>query len=220
MKSETIKKINTFGKVGYIICKIAKIAMMIATIACLVGAVLMCFVPKEAVKNELTTSNTAIIQLDDSYDLSKILDLDIEDGILEIDENTYKVISDADELATVTSTLYISNLKWVLFVAVFACFSVLVAFYFAEKLCKAFKDCETPFTEGVSRGLMKFAYSLIGIGVIGMFGESVIESFLTNKFLLGIDINLGTVLLILCVFMLSYIFKHGVAFQTESDELL
>ncbi len=220
MKSETIKKINTFGKVGYIICKIAKIAMMIATIACLVGAVLMCFVPKEAVKIELTTSNTAIIQLDDRYDLSKILDLDIEDGILEIGENTYKVIGDADELATVTSTLYISNLKWVLFAAVFACFSVLVAFHFAEKLCKAFKDCETPFTEGVSGGLMKFAYSLIGVGVIGMFGESVIESFLTNKFLLGIDINLGTVLLILCVFMLSYIFKHGAALQTESDELL
>ncbi len=220
MKSETIKKINTFGKVGYIICKIGKIALMIATIACLVGAVLMCLLPREAVKIELTTSNTAVIQLDDNYDLSKILDLDIEDGIIEIGENTYSVVGAADAPATMTSTLYVSNLKWILFAAAFACFSVLVAFYFAEKLCKAFKDCETPFTEEISGRLMKFAYSLIGVSVLGMLGESVIDSFLTNEFLIGIDIDLGSVLLILCVFMLSYIFKHGSALQTESDELL
>ncbi len=220
MKSETIKKINTFGKVGYIICKIGKITLMIATIACLVGAVLMCFVPNEAVKIEVTTSNTAVIQLDDNYDLSKILDLDIEDGIIEIGENTYSVVGDADAPATMTSTLYVSNLKWILFATALACFSVLVAFYFAEKLCKAFKDCETPFTEEISGRLMKFAYSLIGVSVLGMLGESVIDSFLTNEFLIGIDIDLGAVLLILCVFMLSYIFKHGAALQTESDELL
>ncbi len=221
MKSETIKKINTLGKVGYIICKIGKIAMMIATIACIVGAVLMCFVPKEAVKIELTTSNTAVIKLDDSYDLSKILDLDIEDGILEIGENTYKLIdSEADGSAEITSVFYISNFKWILFAASLGCFSVLVAFYFAEKLCKSFKDCETPFKEEVSDVLMKFAYSLIGVGLLGMIGESVVDSFFANRFLIGIDVNLGTVLLILCVFTLSYIFKHGAALQTESDELL
>ncbi len=220
MKSETIKKINTFGKVGYIICKIAKIAMMIATIACLVGAVLMCFVPKEAVKIELTTSNTAVIKLDDSYDLSKILDLDIEDGILEIGDNTYSVVGGADAPETVTKTVYISNFKWILFAASLGCFSVLVAFYFAEKLCKSFKDCETPFTEEVSGVLMKFAYSLIGVGVLGMIGESVVDSFFANSFLIGIDVDLGTVLLILCVFMLSFIFKHGTALQIQSDETL
>ncbi len=220
MKSETIKKINTFGKVGYIICKIGKIAMMIATIACLVGAILMCFVPKEAVKIELTTQNTAVVYFDSKYDLSRFFDLEIDDGILEIGENTYAVVGDEDAPATVTSTLYVSNLKWVLFASVLGCFTVLVAFYFAEKLCKAFKDCETPFTEEVSGGLMKFAYSLIGVGVIGMLGESVIDSFLANKFLIGIDLDLVTVLLVLCVFMLSFIFKHGTALQAESDETL
>ncbi len=220
MKNETIKKINTLGKVGYIICKIGKIAMMIATIACLVGAVLMCFVPKEAVKIELTTSNTAVFKLDDSYDLSKILDLDIEDGILEIGDNTYSVVGGADAPETITKTVYISDFKWILFAATLGCFSVLVAFYFAEKLCKSFKDCETPFTEEVSGVLMKFAYSLIGVGALGMIGESVVNSLFTNKFMIGIDIDLGTVLLILCVFMLSFIFKHGTALQVQSDETL
>lgn len=220
MKSETIKKINTLGKVGYIICKIGKIAMMIATIACLIGAVLMCFVPKEAVKIELTTSNTAVIKLDDSYDLSKIFDLDIKDGVLEIGDNTYSVVGGADAPEAVTKTVYISNFKWILFAASLGCFSVLVAFYFAEKLCKSFKDCETPFTEEVSGVLMKFAYSLISVGVLGMIGESVVDSFFANSFLMGIDVDLGTVLLILCVFMLSFIFKHGTALQIQSDETL
>ncbi len=220
MKSNTISKINKFGKIGYIICKIGKIAMMIATIACLVGAILMCFVPKDAAKIELTTSNTAVVQLDSSYDLSKIFDLDIEDGILELGENTYSVVGDADAPATVTSTLYVSNFKWILFVGVLGCFTVLVAFYFAEKLCKSFKDSETPFTEEISGGLMKFAYSLIGVGVVGMLGESVASSILMGEFLVGIDLNITTVLLVLCVFMLSFIFKHGTALQAESDETL
>ncbi len=220
MKSETIRKINTFGNIGYIMCKIGKIAMMIAATACLVGGILMCFVPKDAVKIELTSSNTAVIHLDDAIDLSKILDLDIEDGLLEIGDHTYSVVGGADAPATVTSTVYMANLKWVLFAAVVACFSIAVAFYFAEKLCKAFKDCETPFTEKISAGLMKLAYSFIGVGVVSMLSKSVVNSFLTNQFSSGFDLDLGTVLLILCVFMLSFIFKHGTALQAESDETL
>ncbi len=72
----------------------------------------------------------------------------------------------------------------------------------------------------MSSGLMKLAYSFIGVGVVGMFGESVVNSCLMNRFLIGIDLDLGTVLLILCVFMLSFIFKHGIALQVQSDETL
>ncbi len=221
MKSETIKKINTFGKIGYIICKIGKIAVMIAAIACLVGGILMCFVPKEAVKIELTTSNTAVIKLDNSYDLSKILDLDIENGILEIGENTYKVIdNEADGSAEITSVFYISNFKWICFAGIIACTVLFFVFYFAEKLCGYFKDCETPFTEEISKQLTKLAWSLIPTCVLGSLMQSFTEAMLMGKFSISVNINLETVLLILCVFMLSYIFKHGAALQTESDELL
>ncbi len=221
MESQTIKKINTFGKVGYVICKIGKIAMMVAAIACFVGAIIMCFVPKEAAKIELTTSNTAIVRLDEDLSLSRLFDLDIEDGVLEIGENTYKVIAnDTDEPTTVTKTIYISNIKWILFAAVLGFFVILVAFYYGEKLCKAFKDCETPFTAEISGGLMKLAYSLIGVGVMGMFAESIAASFLMGEFLVDFDLSLTTVLLILCVFMLSFVFKYGTALQKESDETL
>ncbi len=221
MKSETIKKINTFGKVGYIICKIGKIAMTIAAIACLVSAIFMCFVPKDAVKIDLTTSNTAVVTLDDELNFSKLFDLDTADGVLNIGENTFKVMmNDTDEPEYITSTLYISNVKWMFFAGIFGCLVLYVAIYFAEKLCKSFKDCETPFTEEISGGLMKLAYSLIGVGVVGMLAESVATSFLMGEFLVEIELDLVTVLLILCVFMLSFIFKHGTALQAESYETL
>ncbi len=221
MKSETIKKINTFGKIGYIICKIGKIVVMIAAIACLVGGILMCFVPKDAAKIELISSNSAVVTINGDYDISKFVDIDGEDGIIEIGNNTYKIVSnDSDESVTSTSTVYISNFKWICFAGIIACAVLFFVFYFAEKLCRYFKDCETPFTTEISGQLTKLAWSLIPTCVLGSLMQSFTESMLMGKFLISVNIDLITVLLILCVFMLSYIFKHGAALQTESDELL
>ncbi len=221
MKSETIKKINTFGKVGYIICKISKIAVMIAAIACLIGGILMCFVPKDAVKIELSTSDSAVVTINSDFDLAKFLDLNSADGIIEIGNKTYQIVpNDSDEPVTFTSTVNISNFKWICFACMAVCVVFMLVFYFAEKLCGYFKDCETPFTEEISKQLTKLAWSLIPTCVLGSLMQSFTEAMLMGKFLISVNINLETVLLILCVFMLSYIFKHGAALQTESDELL
>lgn len=220
MKNETIKKINTFGKVGYIICKIGRIAIMIAAISCLVGGILMCFVPKDAAAVELTTSNSAVITMNSGFDISAFLDLDVEDGFLEIGNSTYKIIlNDGDAPASFTSTVYLSNFKWVCFAGVIACAVLFFVFYFAEKLCHHFKDCETPFTEEISRQLTKLAWSLVPTCVLGSLMQSFTESMLTSTVDVTLDMDLIMVLLILCVFMLSYIFKHGAALQTESDGL-
>ncbi len=221
MKSETIKKINTFGKVGYIICKMAKIAMMIATIACLVGAILMCFVPKDAVKIELSTSDSAVVTINSDFDLAKFLDLNSADGIIEIGNKTYQIVpNDFDEPITFTSTVNISNFKWICFAYMAVCVAFMFVSYFAEKLCRYFKDCETPFTTEISGQLAKLAWSLIPTCILASFIQSIVEALFMGTSDMSFNFDLITVLLILCVFMLSYIFKHGAALQTESDELL
>ncbi len=221
MKSETIKKINTFGKVGYIICKIGKIVVMIAAIACLVGGILMCFVPTDAVKIELSTTNSAVVTINGDFDLAKFLDLNSADGIIEIGNKTYQIVpNDSDEPITFTSTVNISNFKWICFACMAVCVAFMFVSYFAEKLCRYFKDCETPFTTEISGQLTKLAWSLIPTCVLGSLMQSFTESMLMGTLDLTIGVDLITVLLILCVFMLSYIFKHGAALQTESDELL
>ncbi len=220
MKNETIKKINTFGKVGYIICKIGKIAVIISAIACLIGGIIMSFIPKNAVSIELTTSNTAIIKIDEKFDLTGLLDIDEDDVVVKIGDNTYSIVGSADTPATVTTTVYISNFKWICFACFAVCVAIMFVFHFAEKLCRCFKDCETPFTEEISKQLTKLAWSLIPVSILTSFIGSITESVLMGNFNLTFSIDLITVLLILCVFMLSYIFKHGTILQNESDELL
>lgn len=221
MKSETIQKINTFGKVGYIICKIGKIAVMIAAIACLVGGILMCFVPKNVAKIELTTTNSAVITVNSDFDFSKLFNLDAEDGIFKVGNNTYQIVlSNSDVPVSHTSTVYLSNLKWLCFACAVVCVAFLFVFYSAEKLCRYFKDCETPFTEAITGQLTTLAWSLIPAYILTSFIEPMVESFFTGTADWTFNLDLITVLLILCVFMLSYIFKHGTALQTESDESL
>lgn len=221
MKTNTIAKINKLGKAGYVICKIGRVALMIAAVSCLVGAVLMCFVPREAVKLELTTANSAVIYLDDSIDFIKPFDLDIDDGVLEIGQNTYKVITnDIDEPAETTTVFHLSSMKWLLLCGVIACLIAYITLYYASKLCDNFKNCVTPFTEEISAGLTKLAWSLIPLCLVAPFMETLAESLLSGEFDFLINVDLVSVLLILCVFMLSYIFKYGTALQTESDETL
>ncbi len=221
MKSETIKKINTFGKVGYIICIIGKIGSVIAAVACLVGGILMCFAPRESAKIELKTSNSAVVVLNEDVHFSGVFELGAVDGTFIIGDNTYKIVpNDSDEAATMTSTVDSANFKWICFACMVVCVAIVFVFHFAKKLCSDFKSCETPFTEAISRELTKLAWSLIPACVLTSLIGSVVESLFMGTLNLMFSIDLVTVLLILCVFMLSYIFKHGTALQTESDELL
>ncbi len=219
MKSSNITKINSFGTAGYLICKIGKILMMIAGIACLVSGLLMCLVPKNAVQIDLTTTNTATIYLNQDLDLSQILDL--ENGILKIGDNSYQIVLDNSDVELgVTTTFYLSNLKWFLFCGTLSCAAICVVLYYGEKLCKTFKECETPFTEESSMGLMKLAWSLIPLYVLGELTASVASIVLLGAESLSISVDWLSVLLILLVFMLSFIFKHGTTLQNEVDETL
>ncbi len=221
MKSNTIRKINGLGKAGFILSKIGRILLMIAGIGCLVGGILMCFVPREAVQIELSMANSAVIRLDESINVPKVFDLDVEDGILELGQNTYQVVMDREEeAAAVRTVLYLSDLKWFLFAAVLTCAAACATFYFAGNLCAYFKDCDSPFSEEISQGLVRLAWSLIPVCVLSAFLEALADSLGSGTLDLDITIDLTTILLILCIFMLSYIFKHGTALQTESDETL
>ncbi len=221
MENSMIKRINTLGRVGYFITKIGEIVLIIAAVACLIGGVLMCFVPKEAVKIEIYTSNSAVLYLDESIDLSGILEFDDDEGFLEIGDNTYKLIIDDEKTSELQrNVIYFSDFKWILFAAVLVCAAAYAVLYFANRLCSNFRSCETPFTEKISKEILNLAWSLIPISVIGAFIESLAEFVLMDKIEINISVDLITVILILCIFMLSYIFKYGTELQTESDQTL
>ena len=62
---------------------------------------------------------------------------------------------------------------------------------------------------------------IIGAAVLlSGISENVIESALTGGKNMLFSVDLSTVLVILLIFALTYIFKYGAQLQTESDETL
>ncbi len=219
MKEEMLKRINSVGKVGEILCKICGIFCLIAAIACLVGGILLSFVPRNAVTVDLKSSNTAVINIDSDYDLSKILDLGDLSASIEIDGNKF-FVTDNGEPITYQTTFHVSDIKWMLFVCVACCIALYIVFKFAGKMCASFKKCDTPFCEAVSRSMICFAWSLLPLAIMSSIVSAVAEGVFTGSLDFTVNVDLTAALLILAVFMLSYIFKYGAALQQESDETL
>ncbi len=214
-----IQKINTLGKVGDIICKILKVILVIGAVVCFVCGILMCFVPRDAVKLELSSANTAIVHLNEKFDIIKKLDLDLDDETLKIGEHSYQIVDDG-ELDLESHTLYLSDVKWVLFAGILACAAAWVFFHYAGKLCACFRYCTTPFTEEASKGLTRLAWSLVPMAVVGSLMEGFAGAALLGDGDVSVSVNLETVFAVLCLFLLSYVFKHGTALQTQADETL
>ena len=103
MKNEVISKINTIGKAGNIISKIAKIIMIIGLVGCIVGTVLLSFIPKDFVTFNM--SGDAVITVNtDNMPLIEIIDFGDE---IHIDKNEgdLSVKWDINDVAYIVSEL-------------------------------------------------------------------------------------------------------------------
>lgn len=65
---------------------------------------------------------------------------------------------------TMTNSVSLRDLGYVLVTAVITIAMTLVSLFFAGFLCKAFKECQSPFEENVIKKMRGFAYSLIPMG--------------------------------------------------------
>ena len=98
--------------------------------------------------------------------------------------------------------------------------AALVCMIFAGRLCKAFRDCETPFSENVIRCLQHLAYSLIPWTILSPVAENTARNLFSGDMNIVISLNLGMIVAVLFVFMLVAVFKYGAMLQQESDETL
>ena len=103
MKNEVISKINTIGKAGNIISKIAKVIMIIGLVGCIVGTVLLSFIPKDFVTFNM--SGDAIITVNtDNMPLIEIIDFGDEIHI-DKNEDDLSVKWDINDVAYIVSEL-------------------------------------------------------------------------------------------------------------------
>lgn len=231
MKEESVRKINTLGKVGEILARICRVFLIIGFVGILIALVAMIALPKDFVKVEIGTGVGVKIDLSYYGELSEEDQANARRGL-------EKALTDTDKDARITDfevtassvTLHLAanemtlgprTLIGILVAALFYVAASYVSLRFLGLLCRAFRDCKSPFEENVIRRMKNFAISLIPWAVISMTMDSITsESALFSASDFSIGINLGTALLVLLILGLCRIFRYGAELQKEHDETL
>lgn len=230
----TIAKINKFGKVASIISKVCKILLIVGLVGCTIGTVAIAVLPSDLLEMNMTGSAHININLDKfNVNFSDEQKKDIENSLLEdqkinIDGNNMGEVTDIqvnDNSFSFTASgtmaeFGFGDLIYVLITATIYIAMTLVTVIFTERLCKAFRDCDTPFSEDIIKKMQQLAYSLIPWVVLSGVAEGAMKSLFKNSIDFTISFNMTSVIAIAIIFVLVYVFKYGAKLQQEADETL
>lgn len=244
MKTQAIQKINKMGKISSIVTLICKIIISIGLVTCLIAAIMGFVIPENAVK--ITTTGNLVMEVDYaamgstvSEDERKMYEEmegdvrvttvgnDLVNGRLEMSGQEYipTNVSITDTKITVDmetegNSIGVRASGVMSLLAAVALTMTLITLCFIGSLCKAFRDCESPFEENVIKKMQRLGISLIPWTVISSLTSSLVTSIMTGKVELLLRTDMGVVLVVLIVLILVYTFKYGVVLQQESDETL
>lgn len=237
MKEQAVQKINSMGKVGGILILIAKILCGIALALSIIGTIVMICIPRDFITLQGSTSGTVIINMDaigrvltdeerDNINNGKTFGDDTFTYGFSANKVTLDQFSAEDDTIRISSTDTLTNsvslrdLGYVLVTAVITIAMTLVSLFFAGFLCKAFKECQSPFEENVIKKMRGFAYSLIPWVILNSTSRSMIDSLLNGKLNVRISLDITMLIIVLIILALVYIFQYGAMLQQESDETL
>ena len=236
MKNSSIKKINTAGKIGYIISIfliIAVIAAMVAICICTVGALA---ISKNNINVKVATNINvnstgnflgklnSFVFIDGVKDLNALTE-DAKEGIklddkditeLKVEEKNGGLVIDAkiDEITISMNKIIVSLIATFVFLG-----AVTVSLYMVKALMKSLKNCESPFSEDVIKNMTRFAISLVCVIILEVICSGFWSSLkAASSYELSID--LGSILLVAVIYILVTVFKYGAKLQQESDETL
>ncbi len=233
MKEEAIKKINKIGKVSSVFALIGKIVIGMSMVLLLVSAIVCFFMPKDLAT--ITIDEKVGFTLDASSfgetisdEDTKQLKKDFEESFkaeVEGEEIQLEDISVTDnklqaDTVIPTYSFTVRDLAWLMLALALNVTMIMVTLCFISSLCKAFRDCESPFEENVVKKMRNLAFSLIPWAVFSSITNSVANSLLQNRVSVNLTVDLGVIMIVLVVFLMVHIFKYGAMLQQESDETL
>ncbi len=233
MKEQAIQKINKIGKISSIFALIGKIVVGAGLVCTIIGAIICFAIPKDLV--EITTAGALVMDVDFTalgVDASEFQDEAArEEAIAEMEESitgedfTVIDVSMDETGARIAGTMAeysftIRDGAWAVVIAAVALAMTFVTLWFVGSLCKAFRDCQSPFEENVIKKMKNLAVALIPWCIISSVSDSTFNSIISGKPSFSLSVDLGMVLVVLVVLVLVYIFKYGAVLQQESDETL
>ncbi len=231
MKDQAIQKINKIGKVSSVIALIGKILVGMGMVCVLIAAIACFVIPEKTLT--FTTSGNLEMEMDmsgmgvtipqeeiDAAQKEMMNSMNVSGEGMEATE----VIVTADSIKMIGKTenmsISLRDLAWIWVWVLLTLVMTFITLCFIHRLCKAFRDCHSPFEDNVIKKMQHFGYSLIPWAVISTITNSVSDSLLNNKLSLQLTVDLSVVLIVLIVLVLVHIFKYGAVLQQESDETL
>lgn len=231
-KEKALKSINSIGKAGTVISTVMQIMLIVGITALIIAGIVVMNIPGDMFEFRIESGGS--IEFDAnalpqsgiklfSYN-SGDPNVDINFSMNGIDYKAVNTVVNGDhvyaDLEGKTNVITPSGLMIVLIAAAAILLLTMLVMIFIKKLCMSIRDCSTPFEESVIKGLERCTWVLIPWVVVAGVAKNVIESVLSGSHNLMFSISLSTVLVILLLFVLTYIFKYGAELQTESDETL
>ena len=230
-KNKAVKRIRSFGKVGFIICVVLEVLVAAAFVFFIFCASVASDTPENIIsfstsyvmEGRISAEGNAAPQAEDIESIAKSLD---KSGMYlwSSNANIKTNISYEDDAFVFTTEMSGGDFSTKTLIYAYILFLVALAFmflsfFFAGFLFRAFAKCESPFDQRVITRMRLFAFSLLPWAVF-----SYIQGYLLSKLLntanMNINVNLAVIFTILVIFALTYIFKYGAVLQKESDETL
>ena len=211
---EKQKRVKTLSNIISLIGNIGKIVMMVAIPFVIVAMVLVPYVISnvEVVDNkvELTSDNIEVVD-NKTIQLFGVAVIGIDEEISE-----GEVLEIFDNFSKGEIILYIESGFIFVLVDIVICIFI---FSFVEKLFKNIKENNTPFTLDNVNYIKKISYLMIGLIIISPIG-----GMLFNIIKPGIEaestFGLMSILEILIIFSMSYIFEYGYEIQKDSKGIM
>ena len=219
-------KINTFGKVGKIICNIIIVVMLVVEGFILAAGILMFAMPEDSVNVDLVGNvgimvDTKHFGLDNGQVSVKIGGSKIavssygdKNSETKVDDNGIATVNTGDIKLHYTlrdggKIVLLAGLK-------LACY--IVALFFLKGLMNCFMKCDTPFCDEVVNRLRNFAIVLIPTFAAASTIDSVMKRVVSFNAINTGSINIMAVFLVAVIFVLSAVFRYGTELQKEHDE--
>lgn len=230
MKEQAIKKINKIGKISSVFALIAKILVGMALVVTLL-AVILCFVIPEDLL-EVTINADMTMEMDFSAlgvtmteEELIVAQAELEQELLTDQDDSFTDVTMTTDGVTMKGGLEqysftMRDMAWLIVLGFVALAMTFVTLIFIGGLCKAFRDCQSPFEDNVIKKMQHLAYSLIPWAIISTVTNTISETLANNKLSIMFSVDFGVILIALVVLVIVYIFKYGAVLQQESDETL
>lgn len=231
-KVKAVKNINKIGKAGTAISTVIQVFLIIGIVGVIVGAAFLLTIPSDLFSFSINSGGNMEFDVDGIAEAGfKLFSKDPEGSFVDVDFTMngidYEAVNTevngshvSMELEGTSNVITPARLGIVLAAAGVILLMTMAVMIFIKKLCKSIRDCESPFDQTVIKNLEHCAWALIPWIFVSGISQNFIKAGLTGGRNMMFSVNLSTVLVILLIFALTYIFKYGAQLQTESDETL